>query len=94
MSIVTLFSAVTSASANSKTVGILNADNSPDTVTWQVSLSSTGSVTLAGSLDGTNFYPIGSAVTTSGIQQTPKYPYVRAEITANAGTITVLVAYD
>lgn len=92
MQVSTIINGSASTSLTSGVIGNLNQANSPNTVDWQVTLSATGSVTLQGSLDGTNFYAIGSAVTTSSVLQTPRYPFMRAAITANTGTITVLIA--
>lgn len=94
MKTVTLINASASASLTSPSIGILDDRNSSNLTVWQVIVSATGSVNLQGSLDGTNWVTLGSAVTTSSIVTTTKCPYHRAVITANTGTITVEAAYS
>jgi hypothetical protein len=58
----------------------------------QITMSSTGTVQLQGSIDGVTFYNVGAAITTSGLTANVQlYPFMRANITANAGTISVFV---
>lgn len=94
MKVLPVIPLTTSASLTSNTVGVFDDRNSSNLMVWQVILSATGSVNIQGSLDGTNWVTLGSAVTASSIVTTTKCPYHRAVITANTGNITVLIAYS
>jgi len=64
-----------------------------DEVTMQVDGITTATVQLEGSLDGTNFYIIGAALTADGVVSTSNiFRYVRAHAIAwTSGTITALL---
>lgn len=83
----TLLNAVTATGA-SRAIG---SDGGP--LFMQVSGITTATVALQGSLDGTTFVTIGSALTADGMITLANAPkYVRANVTAyTSGTITVKV---
>jgi hypothetical protein len=87
---VTLLSAVTATGA-SKAVQV----DGGQPCFLQVSGITTATVALQGSLDGTNFYTIGTALTADGIVTvTNATKYVRANCTAyTSGTITAKILY-
>jgi hypothetical protein len=98
MKTVTLLNATAGTTPNTA-YGILDVNDTSTFVIWQLILSSTGSINLEGSTDGTNWallpLPTGAAstaATTSGLYVTFKAPYVRANPTANGGTITAKIA--
>lgn len=82
------------ASATTPTSKVIHLDNAggDESVVIQAVLSSTGTVVVEGSLDGTNWAQLGSNITTSSIVAVTRTPYLRVRVTANAGTISVLVA--
>lgn len=88
----TLVNASTAASGTSSVAGILEFDNLPDVVCWQIDVSAgTPSIQIQGSVNGVNYYSVGSAITTASITQTVKYPYMRCTWTTNTGTLIVTV---
>ena len=87
---ITLLSAVT-ASGASKAVQV----DGGQPVFLQVSGITTATVALQGSLDGTTFATIGTALTADGIITIANAPkYIRANCTAyTSGTITAKILY-
>jgi hypothetical protein len=92
MQVETLLNASASTTASKSLAGLDNTGGE-ESLVWQCVLSSTGTVNIEGSLDGTNWASLVTAPTTSSIVTTARAPFVRARISANAGTITVMVAY-
>lgn len=83
----------TAASGTSKTIGILDFTDQSNSVVWQINQTSgTVAVQVKGSLDGTNFFNVGTSVAANSVFQTIKYPYMNVTWATNAGTITVLLA--
>lgn len=88
-----------SASLTSASEGIFDDINNGGVARWLVSLTATGSVTLQGSIDNVKWFnlptPTGAtqaAVSATALVVTALFPYLRAVITANTGSIVVQLA--
>lgn len=99
MLLFTLANAVTGTGAqttqNLFSNGDMDRERDKITVEFIVTAGSARSVQVEGSLDGTNWALLGTAVTATGttIQEVPRVPMIRANVTSNTGsTITVLAA--
>lgn len=89
----------TSASLTSASEGIFDDINNGGVARWLVSVTATGSVNLQGSVDNVTWSalptPTGAAqaaITATGLLVTALFPYLRAVITANTGSIVVQLA--
>ena len=88
----TLLSAVAATGAS---VAVRPHLSDADRIVFQVTGITTATVTIQASLDGTNWFSTGTALTADGLaSDANSYPYYRANVTAyTSGTITVKVMW-
>jgi hypothetical protein len=91
MHTITLYSGTASGAQASQFIPNLITSNTNRNNTGHVQVVGSGTVTIEGSADGTNFIPIVTGVTSTAGQHIAIFPNMRANITTASGTTSVFL---